>query len=446
MQQGQSTASGDHNQKLIIHYAAIELMGLPEQSPRIYSKADIRRAKRIIRRFGIRIPLAVNDDMQVAVGALMLLAARELGYTELPVVYVAGFTPIEIEALSTAYNRLWETGDWDKAKLGDLFQRLEVELPDLDLVDLGFEVAEIDLAFAENEEPDEREIEAGPAVARTGDIFVLRKHRIIVGDATDLADITALMNGRKAQAMFTDPPYNVKINGFVSGNGQRQHREFLMASGEMDMQTFTGFLAAFIELACRFSVGGAIHFICMDWRHMRELLDAGTAHYGALLNLCVWAKDRPAMGNPWRSQHELVFAWRVGRERHLNNVQLGKFGRSRSNVWTYPSAATFLKSEEDGELLKQHPTPKPVRLVADAILDCTKRGDIILDPFAGTGTTIIAAERTGRTCFASELDPLYADLSIRRWQALTGETAIHEASGLTFDELARQRAAEVPDA
>jgi DNA modification methylase len=328
-----------------------------------------------------------------------------------------------------------------------LLWKLEVEVPDLDLLDLGLEVAEIDLAYAANQDevPEERKVESGPAVARLGDIFLLRKHRIIVGDATNLADITRLMNGRKANAMFTDPPYNVRINGFVSGNGQTQHREFPMASGEMDAQTFIGFLSAFIELACRFSIGGAIHFICMDWRHMRDLLEAATPHYGALLNLCIWAKDRPSLGSLWRSQHELVFAWRVGRERQRNNVQLGKFGRSRSNVWSYPSAATFLKSEEDGDLLKQHPTPKPVKLVADAILDCTKRGDIVLDSFAGTGTTIIAAERTGRVCYASELDPLYADLSIRRWQSLTGEWAIHEESGLTFDEIARLRSTEASD-
>ena len=249
------------------------------------------------------------------------------------------------------------------------------------------------------------------------------------------------MNGRHAAMLFTDPPYNVEINGHVSGTGR--FSEFDMASGEMSQGQFTEFLARFIELSVRYSVGGAAHFICMDWRHMRELLDAAHPHYGAHLNVCVWVKDRPGQGSWYRSQHEFVFAFRVGKERQRNNVQLGRFGRSRSNVWTYPSAATFLKQDEDGSLQRGHPTPKPVKLVADAILDCTKRGDIVLDPFLGSGTTLIAAERVGRVCYAIELDPQYADLCVRRWQSWTGQAAIHEETGLTFDELAQRRAAEV---
>lgn len=432
------------NQKLSIRYFPTDQFTRNDDGPRVFSRAQIKRAKRIIKRFGFRIPLVADENLRVLVGDLLLLAAMELGYLELPVVFASGLSQPELDALSVAYGRLWETGDWDKAKLGELFLRLEIELPDLDLLDLGFEVPEIDLSIEAHQGSDEpnEDIEDGPAVSRRGDLFLLGKHRLIVGDATSIADITKLMNQRRANAMFTDPPYNVEIDGFVSGNGARHHREFPMASGEMTPAEFTSFNSTWIELACRFSHGGAVHFICMDWRHMRELLDAGVGLYGALLNLCVWIKDRPGMGSHWRSQHELVFAWRVGREQQLNTVQLGKFGRNRTNVWSYPAAATFLKKDEQGEMVKGHPTPKPVNLVADALLDCTKRGDIVLDPFLGSGTTIMAAERTGRICHACELDPLYADLSIRRWEASTGEVAIHEETGLTFHDLMQVRLRE----
>jgi hypothetical protein len=231
---------------------------------------------------------------------------------------------------------------------------------------------------------------------------------------------------------FVDTPYNVPIEGNVSGLGTIHHRDFAIACGEMSVAQFTDFLARVFFLLARYSLDGALHFICMDWRHLSEVLTAGGQVYTELKNLCVWVKNHTGMGAFYRSRHELIFVYKHGRAQHRNNILLGKYGRDRTNVWSYPSPRTL---SEEGNLLGMHPTPKSVRMVADAILDCTARGDIVLDGFLGSGTTVIAAERTGRRCFGLELDPLYVDTIVRRWQAFTGEQARLASSGRSFDEL-----------
>jgi len=235
---------------------------------------------------------------------------------------------------------------------------------------------------------------------------------------------------------LTDPPYNVPIDGHASGLGAIHHRPFPMASGEMDKTAFTAFLTQACRNLAAFSVDGSIHFLCTDWRHLEELLAAGREAYSELKNLAVWVKDNGGMGSLYRSQHELVFIFKQGQGAHRNNVQLGQFGRNRSNVWRYPGANSFARSTAEGNVLALHPTVKPVALVADAILDCSARGDIVLDAFLGSGTTLIAAERTGRRCCGIELDPTYVDTAVRRWQRLTGDKARHAASGRSFDDLA----------
>lgn len=242
-----------------------------------------------------------------------------------------------------------------------------------------------------------------------------------------------------AEAVFTDPPYNVPIHGHVSGSGR--HREFAMASGEMTDGQFTHFLTAALHLLARHSRQGSIHYVCMDWRHMPQLLAAGERVYRKLENLCVWVKGSPGMGSFYRSQHELIFVYKNGAGRHQNNVQLGRFGRTRSNVWSYPGANGFARHGEEGNLLDLHPTVKPVALIRDALLDCSARGDRVLDPFLGSGSTLIAAERVGRRCRGIEIDPLYVDTAIRRWQRYSGETAIHAESGERFDDMAGRREA-----
>ena len=244
------------------------------------------------------------------------------------------------------------------------------------------------------------------------------------------------MGEERAATVFTDPPYNVRIDGHASGLGAIHHRPFPMASGEMDKAEFTAFLAQACRNLAAFSAGGSLHFVCMDWRHLGELLAAAGDAYEELKNLCVWVKNNAGMGSLYRSQHEMIFVFKHGRNGHRNNVQLGQFGRNRSNVWRYPGANSFARCGEEGNLLALHPTVKPVALVADAILDCSARGDIVLDAFLGSGTTVIAAERTGRRCCGLELDPAYVDTIARRWQTLTGGKAHHAVSGRGFDDLA----------
>jgi len=283
-----------------------------------------------------------------------------------------------------------------------------------------------------------------PPLSRIGAAWVLGRHRVLRGDALDAAAFAALMGEERAAMVFSDPPYNVPIDGHASGLGAIHHRPFPMASGEMDRAAFTAFLSQACRNLAAFSADGSLHFLCMDWRHLDELLAAGRDAYGELKNLCVWVKDNGGMGSLYRSQHELVFVFKHGRDGHRNNVQLGQFGRNRSNVWRYPGVNSFARCGEEGNLLALHPTVKPVAMVADAILDCSARGDIVLDGFLGSGTTVIAAERTGRRCYGLELDPAYVDTAVRRWQALTGGSAHHSINGRSFDDLAGE--AEAADA
>ena len=237
--------------------------------------------------------------------------------------------------------------------------------------------------------------------------------------------------------VFTDPPYNVPIEGHATGLGSIHHRPFAMATGEMSQPAFAVFLARTLRNHAAFCRGGALLYACIDWRHTVELLAAAREADAELQNLCVWVKDNGGMGSLYRSQHELVFVFKTGSGPHRNNVQLGRFGRNRSNVWRYPGVNSFSRKTEEGNLLALHPTVKPVGMVADAILDCTARGDIVLDGFLGSGTTLIAAERTGRRCFGVELDPAYVDTIVKRWQRLSGGKAQHPESGRSFDDLAR---------
>jgi DNA modification methylase len=313
----------------------------------------------------------------------------------------------------------------------------ELEL-DFDLEVTGFEIAEIDVLIdgldAINEpDPDDRlpAIEA-TAISVSGDLWQLGKHRVLCGDSLISENYELLMDGAKADLVITDSPYNVPIDGHASGLGRVHHREFAMASGEMSTGEFTEFLRKAMTLSKQSSQPGSLAYYFMDFRHMRQILAAGTDVYGDLMNLCVWAKNNAGMGSFYRSGHELIFLFKNGGASHRNNIQLGKFGRYRTNVWNYPSANSFSRSGPEGDLLALHPTPKPVALIADAIKDSTSRGALVLDPFLGSGTAVIAAERTGRVCYGLELDPLYVDALIRRWQRRTRREAIHVESGESF--------------
>jgi DNA modification methylase len=304
-------------------------------------------------------------------------------------------------------------------------------------------MAEIDLlldpAPGEEDTLDRLPEADGPPVTAPGDLWCLGRHRVLCADASSAAAFELVMAGKAAQLVFTDPPYNVPIDGHVCGLGRTRHPDFAMASGEMSEAEFTAFLATVLGHAAGHSADGALHFVFMDWRHLTELLTAGRAIYRELKNLCVWVKDNGGMGSLYRSQHELVLVFKNGSAPHVNNVELGRHGRNRSNVWRHPG----VNSLHAGRLadLRLHPTVKPVQLVADAILDASKRRAVVLDPFLGSGTTLLAAERTARHACGLELEPRYVDVAIRRWQEHTGRAAVHVESGLTFDELAEHRAA-----
>ena len=367
-----------------------------------------------IEEFGFRIPIVAKSDGSVVDGHLRLKAAKKLGLKEVPVV----------------------VADW--AEWNEELLRLELEEDtNFDLNLTGFDLDEIDRllqqdkkesAIAESSVDDEQ-----PIISKAGDLWLLGEHRLLCGDSTKIEDVKRLMNGHVADMIFTDPPYNVKVSN-ISGLGKIHHREFAMASGEMTEQEFIDFLSSVFSNLATVSKDGSIHYICMDWKHIYEIIVAGRNSYTEFKQLCVWNKGTGGMGTFYRSQHELIFVFKNGTAKHTNNFELGENGRYRTNVWNYAGMNNFATDDRD-ELLKMHPTVKPLQLVIDAILDCSNYGETILDLFGGSGTTLIASEETHRKCCMMELDPKYVDTIVRRWQKHTGKQAIHAESGKTFDEL-----------
>jgi DNA modification methylase len=441
------------SEPLKIVYRPIEQLKPDAANPRLHSKKQIRQIAKSIEVFGFNVPLLVDADLNLIAGHGRRLACAELGMSEAPTLCLDHLTPAQARAFMIADNRLTEIAIWDDRLLAEQLRDLSLSGLDFDLEVIGFEMSEIDLRIAsledtpgEDDDPADMlpEVAAGPPVSKIGDAWLLGRHRVLFGNALDIGSFTALLGEERAAMVFTDPPYNVAIDGHASGLGTIHHRPFPMASGEMDRAEFTAFLGQALRNLATFSAPGSLHYLCMDWRHLEELLAAGGEVYGELKNLCVWVKDNAGMGSFYRSQHELVLVFKQGGGAHRNNIQLGQFGRNRSNVWHYPGANSFARCGEEGNLLALHPTVKPVALVADAILDCSARGAIVLDAFLGSGTTVIAAERTGRCCRALELDAAYVDIAIRRWQTVSGDRARHATSGRNFDDLADE--AEATDA
>lgn len=423
-----------HNSDFIVERVPTVMLKLDDHSARLFSARDQKAATRAIKRFGIQLPLIVDDTNTVIVGTLFLLAAQKLGLADIPVRRLTHMRPVELRALSVAYARVGELGAWDKEKLGTLMLQFETEMPDFELEDLAFEVPHIDMMIGETDtEAGEDELEEPQQVAISvvGDVWRLGDHRLLCGDASLPSSYQSLMAGVSAKAVFTDPPFGCEINGFVAGTGR--HREFVMGSGEMNEDELRSFFAAFNTAMAEHLKPGAVIYEVIDWRSLHLLLDAATPVFGKLINMAIWVKDRAGMGSFLRSQHELILIFKAKGGRARNNVELGKHGRHRSNIWSYPSAMTASKGSDEGNMLANHSTPKCVRMVADALLDCTKRGDVVLDPFLGSGTTLIAADKVGRICYGMDLDPLYVDLIVRRWQAWTGDEAVHAVTGETFN-------------
>jgi DNA modification methylase len=345
--------------------------------------------------------------------------------------------------LALADNKIAANAGWDRPILAIELSELNDLLPEagLDIQLTGFDAAEIDLLLGDLVDREQDPSDALPAVepssvTLSGDLWQLGRNLLLCGDATSDRDFRKLMGGERATMIFADPPYNLRIAS-VQGRGRIKHREFSKASGEMTPSEFTEFLTASMRGAISSSENGAIHFICIDWRHLSEMLAAGNSVYTELKNVVVWNKTNAGQGAFYRSQHELIFVFKSGTAPHVNNIELGKHGRNRSNIWSYPGGNTFRAGRMDE--LAAHPTVKPVALVADAIRDCSRRGDVVLDPFMGFGTTILAAERIGRRAYGIEIDPFYVDAAIRRWQNFTKSDAILSGTLLTFDEVASSR-------
>jgi len=425
-------------------YRPLHELKLDPNNPRVHSPRQVRQIARSIEAFGFNVPVLVDTNLTVLAGHGRIRACQLLGWNRVPTIQLEHLSEAQARAFMIADNRLTENSTWDDRLLAEQLKQLsELEL-DFDLEATGFTIGEIDLrieglelAAGRNTDPVDVMPPAtgGPPVSHAGDVWLLGHHRILCANALNEAAYLKLMEGQRAAMVFTDPPYNVPIEGNVSGLGALHHRDFVMGSGEMNEAEFTAFLTQACTLLARHSRDGSIHFIFLDWRHASELLAAGREVYSELKNLCIWVKNNGGMGSFYRSRHELVFVFKHGRAQHRNNIQLGQFGRNRTNVWEHPSPSSFARPGEEGNLLALHPTVKPAALVADAIMDASARGDIVLDGFLGSGTTIIAAERTRRRCYGLELDPLYVDTIIRRWQAYTGEGARHGTSGRSFGEL-----------
>ncbi len=414
------------------------------RNARTHSKSQIRQIAKSMQVFGITNPILVDKNNTILAGHGRWKAAKQLGLSSVPTIRLENLTPDQIRAYVIADNRLAEKAGWDNSILAIEFQDLLTLDLDFDITTTGFEIPEIDFFLSpptlptKQPDPDDAfEVSDSPkAITQPGDVWQLgRRHRIVCANSLLQESYTTLMGAKRAAVVFTDPPYNVPIHGHAGGNGAVQHREFLMGSGELNDPEFDTFLNTCLGCMARFSKPGSVHYISMDWRHMGELLAAGRAAYGSFLNLCVWVKNNGGMGSFYRSRHELVFVFRNGKSQHRNNVQLGRFGRNRTNVWEYPGVNTLSKQGDEGNLLALHPTVKPVAMIAEALLDCSARGDVVLDPFLGSGSTLIAAERTGRCCYGIELDPIYVDTAIQRWQRHTGDHAIHAATGKRFDQI-----------
>ncbi len=412
---------------------------------RTHSPKQIRQIARSIKHFGFNNPVLVDDDGQIIAGHGRVEAAKLLNMKTVPTVRLSHMSEDDKRGYILTDNRIAEKAGYDNEILAIELQHLADVGFDVSLT--GFEPAEVDIIIEgigdESEQPENLvpEETSGPAVSRLGDVWMLGKHLLVCGDSTDAATYKLLMDDEKAEFVFTDPPYNVKIDGNVSGLGRVKHREFAMASGEMSESQFTAFLSSVYAALCKFSTDGSIHQICMDWRHMREMLAAGDANYSELKNVCIWNKNNAGMGTFYRSKHEMVFVWKNGSAPHLNTFELGQYGRHRANVWDYEGVNTMRAGRLDE--LAMHPTVKPVLMVEDAIKDCSKRGGLVLDPFCGSGTVLIAAEKTGRRARAIELDPKYVDVAIRRWEQYTGKTAVLALWGDTFDEVSEARLGNV---
>ena len=403
---------------------------------RKHDRGKSEKLSKILLATGYLDPIIVDEDNIILSGHLRFDVYKSGGFTIIPGLIVTGLSRSQKQACVIGANRFPERGHWDTELLKLEFSEMIFD-NEIDLDSTGFELGEIDIVLGHNETDDEEIFTddfKGDPVSKPGDLWKLGDHSLFCGDCREEVNWVELMGGQLAQACITDPPYNLQIKKIVS---TKQHDEFAMASGEMTSEEFARFLTQTSALTAKFSLPGALHFTFIDGKHIEEMLASTSKVYSERIALIVWAKTNAGMGSLYRSQHELIFINKVGNAPHINNVKLGKFGRYRTNVWTYPGANTFRRGRNQD--LEDHPTVKPVEMIADAILDVTNIGDVVVDGFGGSGTLLVAAERTGRKARVMEIEPGYVDVSIRRWQAKSGKNATLASTGETYKQVSDRR-------
>jgi DNA modification methylase len=412
---------------------------------RRHSRTQVRQIARSIEKFGFTNPILVSDDLEILAGHGRVAAARHLRMEKVPVIRLSNLSPAERKAYVLADNKLALNAGWDREVLAIELQGLVDLGVDAELT--GFSLGEIEVLFDEaaessTSEPSEKDADEIPpvgdaAVSRVGDVWRAGRHRLVCGDARDESIYQPILGDEAVDLIFTDPPYNVAIDGHVCGSGRIRHREFVMGVGEISSDQYTAFLEDSLGPAAKRCRDGAIAFICMDWRHIGELLRAGVAIFSELKDVCIWNKSNADMGSFYRSKHELVFVFKKGSAPHVNSFGLGETGRPRTNVWDFPGVSSLGRNRN--EELTMHPTVKPTALVAEAIKDCSRRGGVVLDPFGGSGTTLIAAEKTGRSARLIEFDPAYCDTILHRYERVTGKQAVLVATGETLEDVGIRR-------
>lgn len=437
------------------HNLRIDIVYRPVDQIRGYGRKLRKRSKRwnagmqaSINRFGIILPILIDKDGTVIGGEGVFEIAKECGFSEVPTVRVDHLDELNVRLLRLALNRIAQESSWDSVVLADEWRELQPLTIDLDYEVSGFTTPEIDSLLYQSpdqaaEDADDKQTVLGAPgsnVSLLGDLWELGDHRVLCGSSLEPQNLQRLMGTDLARMVLTDAPYNVKIQGNVGGLGKHKHREFVQASGELSEAEFKEFLTTSIATLADFCRDGALLYMFMDWRHIYEIVSGIRAADLTMINMAVWAKTSPALGAFYRSQHELCFIAKKGEAKHKNNIDLGRWGRTRSNIWSYAGVNSFGAGRD--EQLQMHSTCKNVSMLVDAIRDVSDRGEIVLDGFLGSGSTLIAAERTGRICRGVELDPLYVDTILHRWERVTKGTAILHGTGETITQVAERRAQE----
>lgn len=417
-----------------------ELKGLKKRV-RKSEKEQVKRVAQSLKKFGQVAPILLSATGRIINGHVVAEAMKELGQKEVWCVVVDHLDENELNLLHVTLNRIEELGDWDLEALGPLL--IELEDVGLDLSTTGFLIPELDIIMSdptekEGDPGEEEDLEpSAQPVTIEGDLWVLDQHRLLCADATRSESYERVLEGSVADAILTDLPWNIPIEGFVSGLGKTKHKNFLAGAGELSDTEFAAFCDTAHLLSSAHLIEGGVFFSFIDWRSADVIMAAGRKAGLRHIGTAIWDKGSGGMGSLYRSAHEQVIIFCKGPKIAVNNVQLGKHGRDRTNIWRYPGANR--PGSSANAALAYHPTPKPVGMIMDALMDVSKRGALVLDPFLGSGTTILAAERSGRRACGIELDPGYVDVAIRRWQELTSKCAVHAQTGLTYTELAQQR-------